>query len=72
MARRLRITQVHSAIKRERTQGRTIKALGFRRLQQTVEHDDTPAIRGMIQKVIHLVRVEEVSDAAGDGARGAS
>ena len=60
MSRRLRITQVHSAIKRQHTQGETIKALGFRKLHQTVEHDDTPAIRGMIRKVIHLVRVEEV------------
>ncbi len=60
MSRRLRVTQVVSAIKRHHTQGETIKALGFRRLHQTVEHDDTPAIRGMIRKVIHLVRVEEV------------
>ena len=61
MARRLRITQVHSAIKRERSQGRTIKALGLKRLHHTVEHDDTPVIRGMIRKVVHLVQVEEVS-----------
>ena len=61
MARRLRITQVHSAIKRERSQGRTIKALGLTRLGQTVEHDDSPAVRGMVRKVIHLLAVEEVS-----------
>ncbi len=60
MAKRLRITQVHSAIKREKSQGLTIKALGFKRLMQTLEHDDSPAIRGMVNKVIHLLRVEEI------------
>lgn len=60
MARRLRVTQVHSAIKREESQKRTVRALGLRRLQQTVVHDDTPAIRGMIRKIQHLLRVEEV------------
>jgi large subunit ribosomal protein L30 len=38
----------------------TIRALGFRRLHQTIEHDDTPQIRGMIFKVRHLVETEEV------------
>jgi large subunit ribosomal protein L30 len=42
-------------------QKRTIKALGLRRLGHTVEHEDTPAIRGMISKVQHLVQVAEVS-----------
>lgn len=37
----------------------TIRGLGFRRMQQTVEHPDTPAVRGMIHKVRHLVQVEE-------------
>jgi len=37
----------------------TIRGLGFRRMQQVVEHPDTPAIRGMIAKVHHLVRIEE-------------
>ncbi len=60
MAKRLRITQVHSAIKREKSQGLTIKALGFKHLQQTIEHDDTPAIRGMVKKVGHLLHVEEI------------
>ena len=39
-----------------------IEALGFKRLYQTVEHDDTPQIRGMVAKVKHLVDVEEVAD----------
>jgi large subunit ribosomal protein L30 len=37
-----------------------MRALGIRRLHQSVEHDDTPTIRGMIQKVIHLVEVETI------------
>ena len=57
---KLRITQVRSAISRDTNQKRTIRHLGIRRLQHTVEHDDTPAIRGMIATVRHLVRVEEV------------
>ena len=42
-------------------QRRTIAALGLRRLNRTVEHEDTPAIRGMIFKVRHLVEVKEIS-----------
>lgn len=57
---RLRITQVRSAIKRQLNQKLTIRALGIRRLNHTVEHQDTPQIRGMIQRVFHLVRVEEL------------
>lgn len=57
---KLRITQVRSAIKRNEKQKRTIKALGLRRLHFTVLHPDVPQIRGMIQKVAHLVRVEEI------------
>jgi len=60
MTKRLRITQVRSAIRRQQNQKDTIRGLGIRRLQQTVEHDDTPAIRGMIATVKHLLRVEEV------------
>ncbi|MGH2571257.1 MAG: 50S ribosomal protein L30 [bacterium] len=61
--RRLRITQVRSAIRRQQNQKDTIRSLGIRRLQHTVEQDDTPVIRGMIATVQHLVRVEEVDDA---------
>ena len=57
---KLRITQVKSAIKRNEKQKRTIKALGFHRLHQTVIHPDNPQIRGMIRKVAHLVQVEEI------------
>ena len=60
MSKRLRITQFRSAISRARNQKETIRSLGIRRLHHTVEHDDTPAIRGMVATVKHLVRVEEV------------
>jgi large subunit ribosomal protein L30 len=57
----LRISWHKSAIGYAGGQKRTIRALGLRRLGQTVEHRDTPAIRGMINKVRHLVTVAEVS-----------
>lgn len=60
MAKRLRITQYRSAISRRQNQKDTIRSLGIRRLHQTVEHNDTPTIRGMVDTVKHLVRVEEV------------
>jgi large subunit ribosomal protein L30 len=60
MSKRLRITQIRSAISRKRNQKETIRSLGIRRLNHTVEQDDTPAIRGMIATVRHLVRVEEL------------
>lgn len=60
MARRLRIKQVKSAGGHPQDQGRTVRALGIRRMQQVVEHNDTPQIRGMIFKVRHLVKVEEI------------
>jgi large subunit ribosomal protein L30 len=60
MAKKLKVKQVRSAIGRLENQKRTIKALGLRKLGQTVEHTDTPAIRGMIHTVKHLVQVEEV------------
>jgi large subunit ribosomal protein L30 len=61
--KRLRITQVRSAIRRQQNQKDTIRSLGIRRLHHTVEQDDTAVIRGMIATVQHLVRVEEVDDA---------
>lgn len=57
---KLKITQVRSNINTLGKQKRTLTALGLRRIHQTVEHDDTPVIRGMINKVHHLVAVEEV------------
>jgi len=59
MAKKLRIKYVKSAIGYSRRQKGTIEALGFRKLYQTVEHQDTPIIRGMINRVSHLVEVEE-------------
>ena len=58
---KLRIIWVKSGIGYAEEQRRTLKALGFRRLNQTVTHDDSWSIRGMINKVKHLVRVEEGS-----------
>jgi large subunit ribosomal protein L30 len=59
MARKLRVRQIRSASGHPADQAATVRALGIRRLQQTVEHADTPQIRGMIFKVRHLVEVEE-------------
>lgn len=56
---RIRITWIKSGIGYSRDQKRTLRALGFHRLNQTIEHDDTAPIRGMILKVRHLVKVEE-------------
>ena len=58
---KLRITWVKSGIGYEESQRKTLKSLGFRRLNQSVIHDDSGAIRGMINKVRHLVKVEEAS-----------
>ena len=58
---KLCITWVKSGIGYEEDQKRTLKALGFHRLNQSVVHDDSRAIRGMINKVRHLVKVEEAS-----------
>jgi large subunit ribosomal protein L30 len=60
MAGKLKITQIRSAIGRQRPQKLTIRALGIRRMHQSVIHADTPQIRGMIAKVRHLVDVEEM------------
>ncbi len=56
---KIKVTQVKSAIKRTQNQKRTLEALGLRRLNQVVEHDNTPNILGMVDKVRHLVSVEE-------------
>jgi large subunit ribosomal protein L30 len=57
---RLRITQIRSAIKRQQNQKKTLEALGIKRMRHTVEHNDTPQIRGMIHKIAHLLEVEEL------------
>jgi large subunit ribosomal protein L30 len=58
--RRLKITQVRSVIGRPEKHRRVVRALGLRRNQTSVVHDDTPQIRGMVAKVSHLLAVEEV------------
>lgn len=57
----LRITLVRSTIGRPSDQGRTVRSLGLRRVNHTVVRPDQPAIRGMVQKISHLVKVEEVA-----------
>lgn len=57
--KKLQITLVKSPIGYSARQKGTVRALGLRRLNQTVEQEDTPVIRGMINKVSHLIRVEE-------------
>jgi large subunit ribosomal protein L30 len=58
---RLRVTYVRSVIGQKPDQEKTVQALGLRRLHQTVEHEDSPQIRGMVHKVRHLVKVEETA-----------
>jgi large subunit ribosomal protein L30 len=58
---KLRVKYVRSAIGYAQDQKDTIRSLGLRKLQHTVEVEDTPAMRGMINKVRHLVQVEEVA-----------
>jgi len=53
------VNLVRSPIGYTKDQKATVLALGLRRLHQTIEHKDTPAVRGMIRKIIHLVQVEE-------------
>ena len=57
---KIKITQIRSIIDRPKDQKRTIKALGLGRPKWEKIHDDTPQIRGMINKVSHLVKVEEI------------
>ena len=59
MAKKIRITQIKSVIGATPLHKLTMTALGFRRTYQTLEKADTPQLRGMIQQVRHLVRVEE-------------
>ena len=57
---KVKITQVKSKIKQPARQKKTLTALGLRKMNQVVEHDATPQILGMIAKVNHLLKVEEV------------
>jgi large subunit ribosomal protein L30 len=56
---KVKIKQVRSAINRPKDQKATIVALGFKKLNQVVEHENTPQIQGMIDKVAHLIEVVE-------------
>jgi len=58
--KQIKVTQIRSTIKRDETQKRTIQALGLGKINRSKIHNDTPAIRGMINKVHHLVMVEDV------------
>ncbi|MCU0421934.1 MAG: 50S ribosomal protein L30 [Bacteroidia bacterium] len=60
MMAKVKITQVKSIIDRPENQKRTIRALGFTKLNQSVEKDATPQILGMIKKVSHLLKVENI------------
>ena len=55
----LRVTLVKSPIGYTKRQKATVRALGLRRMNQTVEHDDSPAVRGMLNKISHLIKIEE-------------
>ncbi len=55
----LRVTLIKSPIGYEKSQKETVRALGLRRMHQTVNHNDSPTVRGMINKVRHMVKVEE-------------
>jgi large subunit ribosomal protein L30 len=59
MAKKLKIKQVRSLIDSNKRQRATIAALGLKRINHVVELNDTPQIRGMVNKVLHLVQVEE-------------
>lgn len=55
----LRVTLVKSPIGYKKDQKATVRALGLHRMNQTVEHNDSPAVRGMLNKISHLIKVEE-------------
>ena len=60
MSKKVKIKQIKSTIKRIESQKRTLIALGLRRIGMEVEHELTPSIKGMIQKVKHLVSINEI------------
>ena len=66
----LRITLVRSTIGRPADQGRTVASLGLRKLNATVERPNNRSIRGMVAKISHLVRVEELPDGNELGGNG--
>jgi large subunit ribosomal protein L30 len=60
VTKKVRVTYIKSSIGYSRRQKGTIRALGLKRLGDTVEHEDTPVVRGMVDKVRHLVQVEDI------------
>ena len=60
MANKIKITQIRSTIDRKKDQKITMRTLGITKMNHSVVHDDTACIRGMVNKVIHLVTVEAV------------
>ena len=60
MAQKLKITLIRSIISRPENQRAVVKALGLHKMHQTVVHDNSPQIAGMVRKVSHLLAVEEV------------
>ena len=58
--KRIKITLVRSTIGRLKNQKDTARALGLNKMHKTVEHDDSPVIRGMVNRISHLVQVEDV------------
>lgn len=58
---KIKVTKTRSAINRTKTQKLTLESLGLRKIGQVVEHDATPNIIGMVNKVKHLVSVEEMN-----------
>jgi len=57
---KLKVTQIRSSISCPQDQKDTVRALGLKRIRHTIEKDDTPTVRGMLFKVKHLVKVEEL------------
>ena len=61
MLNKIKISQIKSSIGYKQKAKLTLKALGLRKMHQSVEHIDTPSMRGMLSKVDYLVKIEEVS-----------
>jgi len=59
-AKKLKVTQVRSTISCPKDQKLTIRAIGLKRINDSIEKDDSPAVRGMLFKVKHLIKVEEL------------
>jgi large subunit ribosomal protein L30 len=60
MSGKIRVTQIRSIVRRPEKQRRILKALGLKKMHMTVEHEMNPSILGMVNKVPHLVHVEEL------------